>query len=186
MLVGDTKPEVGGYLSPGIYRVITGQPKIGKSSVKGTPYVEHTVRDLDTGESCRMTQYITPKTIGMFAGWLQALGLTQDQRRTIDTDNVATMNAMLNKVIWVMVEDEEGDDGKLYGRIKRYAADGARPTWKDPAETSPRRSRDDHTPESEATYAWDKNPDAQTQDATPVSDTNPDPTPPPIDDDIPF
>jgi len=122
------EPENSAYLEPGIYRVISGQVKLGKSKVKGTPYVEQVLRDAETGASVRTTHYITSKTIGRFAGWCKTLGLEKAQRDVIDTDRAETMQGMVNKYCWIKVNiDENG-----YSEVKQHGPDGDRPNWAAP------------------------------------------------------
>jgi hypothetical protein len=161
------KPENSSYLEPGIYRVISGQPKTGNSKVKGTPFVEQIMRCVETGASVRVTHYITPKTIGRFAGWCQSLGLDDQQRATIDTDRVETMQGMTNRYCWIKVNLDNGG----YSEVKDHAPDGDKPNWSEPVAPAQAAPANGTGSQSTEPMPWDNN-------------GAPEPTPP--EDDVPF
>ncbi len=114
------------WLDAGWHRVVTGDVEFSYSA-KGTLFLKQLLASVEDGRTIDVSFAVTEKAFPFLGRWVMDMGVTDEQRAQMDTDQPETLTPMVGKTLWVLVDWEKGGNGKYYRRVTRHQPDGPRP-----------------------------------------------------------
>ena len=106
---------IGAWLKAGWHEVVVGQPDLAFSRIKGTPGLKYELHG--DGGKTRVQFWLTPDALPFLASFATACGLTEAELEAYDETNTNSHNKLIGKRVKVLVEAEQGEDGKTYHKV---------------------------------------------------------------------
>lgn len=110
------------WMDAGWHRVVTTGMDC-KYTPKGTQVFNVDIADIDDGKVGVFTSYITEKAFRFLARFIADAGIPDNVRETMDTDDPETMEPLLDRQLWVLVDWEKGNSGKWFRKVVKHAPD---------------------------------------------------------------
>ena len=132
----------GNWLPAGWHRVITGDMAMDYIGDKKTPQFSQEVIEVDGERTGMFKWYVTEKAWQGLARWIQAAGVPDDVRETMDTDDSETMEPLLDRTLWILIDWVQSKrTKKWYREVVDWKPDGDKPAGGPKHETMPSSGR---------------------------------------------
>ena len=124
MSLADHWDETGGdYLGAGDHEVFVSGAKMGRfPNANNYPFVEFDVKSATTMQINTVTITLTAKSLWKLISFVKACGVSKDDCRNYEPNDLQCHQGMLNMRLMVRVAPEKNKEGKVYNNVVDFWA----------------------------------------------------------------